>query len=595
MTGREETVPNKRALQALETLVQRWRKPRHVIFEDFNKTPSQAFWVALNSWSRERRLVDYEHVRRLLKAGHGQNPQRGLPRVPSDPSRWLPSDVWAADDLWMAEEVKRAPDAPPPKSLNPKDRRSSSASTGNTLIADPPSSPHVTSTFAPLRSIATATPTATPTATASSVPRFASAAPADQATTASSSSSSSSSPSSSPITAQSITVTASDSTSAAPSQSPPPPPTPTVEESSHKMRTRRSAAQGNMPLNPVTNSPAQASMRSKRTVSEKTAETPSPNPKKRQRIERGSPGPTAPTADPAAATPTPAAELGPTAGPEPVTTPSPTPEPHQEEPVVPGPASAPADDPHHHHHHHHHHHQQQQQQQYRHRHYPQHGEYGFTYDDDDAMHSAVCQSCSHISIQVTELENALATLVKKLEEHQKELTKVEAHIRELDTFLSNAPALQADLEHFLSKVDDEQAQAEKALADFQEWQAKYPVFAKEASDEPMKAKIKKLVDEKSAKEAQLVLLPEEVRSKASTLVHLQGQRQNLYLLIEDRSRKAEMAEIRFHDARDFLDLVSLGPAGFGRIRRAFPPTAEEQDYIDHEVKKVQAPVTFGSN
>lgn len=157
---REDTAPNKRALQALETLVQRWRKPRDTILEDFNNTLSQAFWCTLNSWSRKRHVSEYEDAKRLLKLGHSHNPQRGLPRVPSDPSRWLPSDVWAADDIWIVEEKKRSPNAPTPKPLNPKDRKPTLGVMSNLSTTESPTStprPRVTTTFAPLGLASTTT------------------------------------------------------------------------------------------------------------------------------------------------------------------------------------------------------------------------------------------------------------------------------------------------------------------------------------------------------------------------------------------------------------------------------------------------------
>ncbi|KAK4182514.1 hypothetical protein QBC35DRAFT_509843 [Podospora australis] len=99
------STPNKRAMQALETLSLRWKRPKESILEDYNNTVSQAFWCAVNSWTRNANLDDYDLVKTLLNNGHEQNDKRGQPRVPSDPDRWLPSDVQTAQVLW--DEMKR--------------------------------------------------------------------------------------------------------------------------------------------------------------------------------------------------------------------------------------------------------------------------------------------------------------------------------------------------------------------------------------------------------------------------------------------------------------------------------------------------------
>lgn len=99
--------PNKRALQALETLSLRWKRPKESILADFNNTNSQAFWCSMNSWTRNANLNDYDLVRSLLNQGHDHNDKRGQPRVPSDPDRWLPSDVEAAKVIW--EQIQKQP------------------------------------------------------------------------------------------------------------------------------------------------------------------------------------------------------------------------------------------------------------------------------------------------------------------------------------------------------------------------------------------------------------------------------------------------------------------------------------------------------
>ncbi|KAK4223141.1 hypothetical protein QBC38DRAFT_517674 [Podospora fimiseda] len=619
MSYREDATPNKRALQAVDTLVHRWGKTRETIFEDFNNAASQAFWVALNSWSRQRNLSDYEEVKRLMRAGHSQNPQRGLPRVPSDPSRWLPTDIWTADSIWIAEEIKRYPDSPHPTPLDPKERKSLPMPTVNSRTPMTPSptttgatgrpvtyfssaTTHSIATFEPVRSFPHPQSSLNLTTTIIQ--------PQAQVVRASASASIASFPSS-PTSAEAESTTAptaaTSATATAPSDSPTPPPSMPVGERLYRMRTRLSAAREQTPLAAVTNVPKVARLKR---PSEKTETTPGVNSKKRPRMEPSSPKSTTSTAHPAAVAtanapepdaPEPDTLAAASASPEPhavtepdtlaaaATSTSASPEPHKEGSVTTTLADDVGDDVYHHH-------EEEPRVSYHrhHRHYPNHDDqFGFGYEDNEAMHSAVGQSCSAISIQVTYLENDLKTLVAQMEEHQDELARIDARIKDLEAFLSEAPDLESELEDFLSKIEYEQAEAEKALSDFKEWQAKYPAFAKDASDETMRATIKRLADDKSDKEAQLAVLPEEIKSKTATLKHLQGQKQNLYLLIDDRAKRAEIAQMRYNDARDYLDLISLGPATLGRIRRKFPQTKEESAYIYEELKKIQAPVMLG--
>ncbi|KAK0702526.1 hypothetical protein B0T21DRAFT_353490 [Apiosordaria backusii] len=98
---------NPRAIQALETLCQRYRLTRAALLSDFNNTSSQAVWGQINYWSRERQILDYAEAKRLLYLGHAQNPSRGLPRVPSDPNRWIPTDIEEADEIYCREVFSR--------------------------------------------------------------------------------------------------------------------------------------------------------------------------------------------------------------------------------------------------------------------------------------------------------------------------------------------------------------------------------------------------------------------------------------------------------------------------------------------------------
>lgn len=98
---------NPRAIQALETLCQRYRLSRAALLADFNNTSSQAVWGQINYWSRERQILDYDEAKRLLYLGHAQNPSRGLPRVPSDPNRWIPTDIEEADEIYCREVFSR--------------------------------------------------------------------------------------------------------------------------------------------------------------------------------------------------------------------------------------------------------------------------------------------------------------------------------------------------------------------------------------------------------------------------------------------------------------------------------------------------------
>ncbi|KAK4640031.1 hypothetical protein QC761_611510 [Podospora bellae-mahoneyi] len=104
--GGEEAM-NPRAIQALETLCQRYRLSRAALLADFNNTSSQAVWGQINYWSRERQILDYDEAKRLLYLGHAQNPSRGLPRVPSDPNRWIPTDIEEADEIYCREVFSR--------------------------------------------------------------------------------------------------------------------------------------------------------------------------------------------------------------------------------------------------------------------------------------------------------------------------------------------------------------------------------------------------------------------------------------------------------------------------------------------------------
>lgn len=98
---------NPRAIQALETLCQRYRLSRAALLADFNNTSSQAVWGQINYWSRERQILNYDEAKRLLYLGHAQNPSRGLPRVPSDPNRWIPTDIEEADEIYCREVFSR--------------------------------------------------------------------------------------------------------------------------------------------------------------------------------------------------------------------------------------------------------------------------------------------------------------------------------------------------------------------------------------------------------------------------------------------------------------------------------------------------------
>ncbi|KAK4198676.1 hypothetical protein QBC40DRAFT_283333 [Triangularia verruculosa] len=104
--GGEEAM-NHRAIQALETLCQRFRLTRAKLLSDFNNTSSQAVWGQINYWTRERQILNYDEAKRLLYLGHAQNPSRGQPRVPSDPNRWIPTDIEEADDIFCREVFKR--------------------------------------------------------------------------------------------------------------------------------------------------------------------------------------------------------------------------------------------------------------------------------------------------------------------------------------------------------------------------------------------------------------------------------------------------------------------------------------------------------
>jgi hypothetical protein len=104
---KDSWTPNKRAVLALGKVAQRWKTTPVALLEHFNNNPSQAFWCKLSKWATDRKLDDYAIAKAYLDRGHENNPMRGQPRVPSDPERWLPSDIVVADELYRNEHKAR--------------------------------------------------------------------------------------------------------------------------------------------------------------------------------------------------------------------------------------------------------------------------------------------------------------------------------------------------------------------------------------------------------------------------------------------------------------------------------------------------------